>query len=103
MVMGGARVGKTALISQFMCWGFSARYRPTVEDMHSVELDCNGLDLRLDILDTGGSYAFPAMRALAIKGADGFILVCAADDPSSLEVPSSPIFFAFSDLCIIYA
>jgi len=85
VVMGSARVGKTSLISQFMCTGFNGRYRPTVEDMHTVELDCNGLDLRLDILDTGGSYAFPAMRALAIKGADGFLLVCSADDPSSLE------------------
>ena len=46
----------------------------------------SGLDLRLDILDTGGSYVFPAMRTLAIKSADGFILVCAADDPPSLEV-----------------
>lgn len=32
---------------------------------------------------------FPAMRSLAIKSADGFVLVCAADDPSSLEVSSS--------------
>ena len=84
--MGSARVGKTSLISQFMYTGFSNRYRPTVEDMHTIELDCNGLDLRLDVLDTGGSYAFPAMRALAIRGSDGFILVCSADDLASLEV-----------------
>lgn len=45
-----------------------------------------GLDLKLDILDTGGSYVFPAMRTLAIKSADGFVLVCAVDDPASLEV-----------------
>jgi GTPase SAR1 family protein len=45
-----------------------------------------GLDLKLDILDTGGSYVFPAMRTLAIKSADGFVLVCAVDDPTSLEV-----------------
>jgi GTPase SAR1 family protein len=53
-----------------------------------------GLDLRLDILDTGGSYVFPAMRTLAIKSADGFVLVCASDDPSSLEVSlhSFPLF-----------
>ena len=48
-----------------------------------------GLDLKLDILDTGGSYVFPAMRTLAIKSADGFVLVCAVDDPSSLEVSFS--------------
>ena len=55
--------------------------------MHAVELDIgNGINVRLDILDTGGSYAFPAMRSLAIQGADGFILVCAADDADSLQV-----------------
>lgn len=56
-----------------------------------------GLDLRLDVLDTGGSYVFPAMRSLAIKSADGFVLVCAADDPSSLEVSSN--FDALHDIC----
>ena len=114
--MGSARAGKTSLVGQFLYAAYSPRYRPTVEDMHTVELDCqgeslilfasptlyyrqyvsirfhdfsstaSGLDLRLDILDTGGSYVFPAMRTLAIKSADGFILVCAADDPPSLEV-----------------
>ncbi|XP_057370037.1 LOW QUALITY PROTEIN: GTP-binding protein Rhes-like [Daphnia carinata] len=85
VVMGSARAGKTSLVGQFLYAAYSPRYRPTVEDMHTVELDCQGLDLRLDILDTGGSYVFPAMRSLAIKSADGFILVCASDDPSSLE------------------
>jgi GTPase SAR1 family protein len=108
--MGSARSGKTSLVGQFLYATYSPRYRPTVEDMHTVELDCQGissisiiyllfvlykyiyffsiigLDLRLDILDTGGSYVFPAMRTLAIKSADGFVLVCASDDPSSLEV-----------------
>ena len=57
-----------------------------------------GLDLRLDILDTGGSYVFPAMRTLAIKSADGFVLVCASDDPSSLEVSLHFSFFFFVHL-----
>ena len=85
-MLGSARVGKTSLVGQFWYAAFSPRYRPTVDDMHMVEMECNGLNLRLDILDTGGSYAFPAMRDLAIKGADGFILVCALDDPASLQV-----------------
>lgn len=60
--------------------------------IHKSCLNKTGLDLRLDILDTGGSYVFPAMRSLAIKSADGFVLVCASDDPSSLEVS---LFFSF--------
>ena len=87
MVLGSARVGKSSLVGQFWYAAFSPRYRPTVDDIHAVELDIgNGINVRLDILDTGGSYAFPAMRSLAIQGADGFILVCAADDADSLQV-----------------
>lgn len=40
--MGSARTGKTSLIGQFLYNSYSPRYRPTVEDMHTVELDCQG-------------------------------------------------------------
>lgn len=40
--MGSARVGKTSLVGQFLYASYSTRYRPTVEDMHTVELDCQG-------------------------------------------------------------
>ena len=40
--MGSARSGKTSLIGQFLYAAYSPRYRPTVEDMHTVELDCQG-------------------------------------------------------------
>lgn len=43
VVMGSARTGKTSLVSQFLYTVFSPRYRPTVEDMHTVELDCQGI------------------------------------------------------------
>ena len=41
--MGSARAGKTSLVGQFLYAAYSPRYRPTVEDMHTVELDCQGI------------------------------------------------------------
>jgi len=85
VVMGSARVGKTAVISQFLYDTFTPRYVKTVEDLHTGEYEVHGRTLNLEILDTSGSYQFPAMRRLSIRTADGFILVYAIDDPESLE------------------
>lgn len=43
------------------------------------------MNLTLDILDTAGSYEFPAMRALSMKSADAFILVYDVTDASTFE------------------
>uniref|UniRef100_A0A674K825 Uncharacterized protein n=1 Tax=Terrapene triunguis TaxID=2587831 RepID=A0A674K825_9SAUR len=69
--LGAAGVGKTALVRRFLQDTFEARHRRTVEELHLLELEAgSGLRLRLEILDTSGSYRFPAMRRLCIGRAD---------------------------------
>lgn len=87
-MMGAARVGKSSIISQFLYEKYLSRYKQTVEDMHRGEYELpDGSCLTLDILDTSGSYQFPAMRALSINTSGAFILVYAVDDEETwLEV-----------------
>lgn len=80
--LGAAGVGKTALIRRFLHERFEHRYARTVEELHSLELDAR---TRLEILDTGGSYSFPAMRRLCMRRSDAFALVYAVDEPASFD------------------
>lgn len=85
--MGAAKVGKSAIINQFLYNTFTPKYKRTVEEMHHGDFNVSGIHLTLDILDTSGSYEFPAMRDLSIKSADAFILVYDIHDANTfLEV-----------------
>ncbi|XP_018904934.2 GTP-binding protein Rhes [Bemisia tabaci] len=85
-MMGGARVGKSSIISQFLYDKFLSRYRETVEELHRGEYELpDGASLTLDILDTSGAYQFPAMRDLSISTADAFILVYSVDSKESWD------------------
>uniref|UniRef100_A0A182JFS8 Uncharacterized protein n=2 Tax=Anopheles atroparvus TaxID=41427 RepID=A0A182JFS8_ANOAO len=85
VMMGAAKVGKSSLITQFLYSSFSPKYKRTVEEMHHGHFSVGGVNLTLDILDTSGSYEFPAMRALSISSADAFILVYDVTDSSTFE------------------
>lgn len=84
VVLGSAKVGKSAIIRQFLYDRFSERYTRTVEDLYIAEYNLsNGASLTLEVLDTTGSYQFPAMRALSISNGGVFILTYAVDDEDS--------------------
>ncbi|XP_067143482.1 GTP-binding protein Rhes-like [Centruroides vittatus] len=85
VVMGAAKVGKTAIVQQFLYDRFPLDHKATVEELHREEYEIGGCCLTLDILDTSGSYEFPAMRRLAISTGDGFVLVYSVDSNESFE------------------
>ncbi|XP_062711738.1 GTP-binding protein Di-Ras2 [Aedes albopictus] len=85
VVMGAAKVGKSSIITQFLYGTFSPKYKRTVEEMHHGHFSVGGVNLTLDILDTSGSYEFPAMRALSISSAEAFILVYDITDSVTFE------------------
>jgi len=85
VVLGAGKVGKTSIVQRFLSGKFSDAYRPTVEDLHSRSFIVGGTPIHLDILDTAGNLAFPAMRRLSISTAHAFLLVFAVDDSSSFD------------------
>lgn len=85
VVLGAAKVGKSSLITQFLYGAFSTKYKRTIEEMHHGDFNVSGVRLTLDILDTSGSYEFPAMRILSMQSADAFILVYDITDANSFS------------------
>ncbi|XP_021958232.1 ras-related protein Rap-2a [Folsomia candida] len=85
MMLGSARVGKTAIIQRFLYDTWTGKYRRTVEEMHRADFPIGGASLTLDILDTSGSYEFPAMKTLNIASSNAFIIVYAVDDDTSFD------------------
>ncbi|KAK2894023.1 rasd family member 4 [Channa argus] len=83
--MGAAGVGKTALIQRFLKDTFEPKHRRTVEELHRKEYEVGDVKVAITIMDTSGSYSFPAMRKLSIQNSDAFALVYAVDDPDSLD------------------
>ncbi|KAG7248813.1 hypothetical protein CRUP_030879 [Coryphaenoides rupestris] len=83
--LGAAGVGKTALIHRFLRDTFEPKHRRTVEELHRRQYRVGGATVTVEILDTSGSYSFPAMRRLSIQQSDAFALVYAVDDPESLQ------------------
>lgn len=83
--MGAAGVGKTALIQQLLYDRFEPRHRCTVEEVYCLDPEPDALRLRIDIVDTSGSYSFPAMQKLRIQQGDAFALVFSLADLDSFQ------------------
>lgn len=85
LMLGSAKTGKTSIIQRFLYDAWCPKYRRTIEELHRAEFPIGGTSLTLDILDTGGSYEFPAMKTLNIASSNAFILVYSVDDDSSFD------------------
>ncbi|XP_033636706.1 GTP-binding protein Di-Ras2-like [Asterias rubens] len=85
VVLGSTGVGKSALISMFLKGDIERTYKPTVDDIHIGYAWQGRKKCKLEILDTSGSYDFPAMRRLYISTGHIFLLVHSLQDPKSFE------------------
>jgi len=75
VVLGSGGVGKSALTVQFVQGVFVEKYDPTIEDSYRKQVEVDGEQCLLEILDTAGTEQFTAMRDLYMKNGQGFVLV----------------------------
>ncbi|EDO25607.1 predicted protein, partial [Nematostella vectensis] len=86
VVLGSGGVGKTSLVKRFISGTFSEQYTPTVGDLYEKSVTLSkDFNAFLEIMDTAGSYPFPAMKKLTIQNADAFVLVYSVDEKASLQ------------------
>lgn len=85
VVLGSGGVGKSALTVQFVQGIFMEKYDPTIEDSYRKQVEVDGQQCMLEILDTAGTEQFTAMRDLYMKNGHGFVLVYSITAQSSFN------------------
>eukprot|EP00054_Salpingoeca_dolichothecata_P031817 m.264701 g.264701 ORF g.264701 m.264701 type:complete len:184 (-) comp28141_c0_seq1:34-585(-) len=85
VVLGSGGVGKSALTVQFVQGIFVEKYDPTIEDSYRKQVEVDGQQCMLEILDTAGTEQFTAMRDLYMKNGQGFVLVYSITAPSTFS------------------
>jgi len=85
VVLGAGGVGKSCLTAQFVHNEWVESYDPTIEDSYRTQLQVDGRQVVLEILDTAGTEQFVAMRDLYMKTGQGFLLVFSITSQASLE------------------
>ncbi|KAF3395855.1 Ras-related protein Rap-1b, partial [Penicillium rolfsii] len=97
VVLGAGGVGKSCLTAQFVQNVWIESYDPTIEDSYRKQIEVDGRQCILEILDTAGTEQFntthsstnqhplPSHRELYMKQGQGFLLVFSITSMSSLN------------------
>ena len=83
-VFGDSGVGKSSIVRRLLVSDdYNTEHEPTVEEFYVKQMTHRNKAYELHIIDTSGTYEFPAMRRIAMEKADAIVLVYSLDKPYS--------------------
>ncbi|XP_078356239.1 GTP-binding protein Di-Ras2-like [Oculina patagonica] len=82
-IFGDSGVGKSSIVRHLVGEAYNHEHVPTVEEFYVKPITHRNKAYELHIIDTSGTYEFPAMRRIAIQKADAAIVVYSLDKPES--------------------
>ena len=86
VVLGYAKVGKTAVTQQLTEEKFVPDYYPTVDQTHYKTMKFRGEEYLLDILDTAGADDTSLFQPRYTIATDGYVIVYSIDDAYSFDI-----------------
>ena len=88
-VLGKGVVGKSSLTYRFLNYDVSTEHDATIEDRYKSNLNIEGTNYEVEILDTAGEEDYQNMMDMWISFGDGFLLVFAINDKESFNLMKS--------------
>ena len=85
-VLGKGVVGKSSLTYRFINYEAPQEHDPTIEDRQKSNINIDGQDYEVEILDTAGEEDYQNMIDMWISFGDGFLLVFAINDRESFDL-----------------
>ena len=79
-------VGKSSLTYRFINCNAPQEHDPTIEDRYKSNIDIDGQNYEVEILDTAGEEDYQNMMDMWISFGEGFLLVFAINDAESFEL-----------------
>lgn len=73
VVLGSGGVGKSALTVQFVQGIFVEKYDPTIEDSYRKQVEVDGQQCMLEILDTAGTVRTYLVLAISFSGLVSYV------------------------------
>ena len=84
-VLGKTLVGKSALTYRYISNKFPTEHDTTIEDQYKVNNNIDGINCKIEVLDTAGQDDYQSMLDTWIGFVEGFLLVYAINDIDSYE------------------
>ncbi|GAA5820351.1 hypothetical protein JCM11251_005588 [Rhodosporidiobolus azoricus] len=87
VVVGDGGVGKSSLTMSLLKRPFSEEYDPTVEDAYSLNLNVDGVEYAIELIDTAGQEEYRGLWSeTSAREGDGFVVVYSIDSPTSFDL-----------------